>query len=422
MRQLANSKFICFVCGILLALFASLALSLLIPQKAYAQAINDLSTLNLEGASKQAMPNDAVREVADELTLSTARSQVIQSIGDASYQKNKSMIEDRILKNTSRFIPSVNPGAPLKQKDGSWKVPVQLRLSNASLKKVLMENGLVAASSGAASVLPLIAVIDRAKSTALRWWMGENRSAEQKSLIPLINLLHQKLAEEFQKQSVVFTKPSQERIVSLPETLKLERPASAELTAIGNYFKSSMIAKGDVRILPSPAAGIGSVQIKIQVLQTNAPDRIIAEVARDFTSDPHAPSVEAGLRTRALVEFASLAKDLAAQVQIALQRGAAGTNFLSLAVRGPLSPLQQSAFKNAFVQSVHEARDVKERLYERGQVTYEVDFSGDATQFANRIKSLRLPGFQMQVPEGQAGARLLTVDIRSTEASSNNEP
>ncbi len=417
-----NSKFFCFVCGILLALFASLALSLLIPQKAYAQAINDLSTMNLEGVSKQTLPNDAVREVTEALTISTARSQVVRSIGEASYRKNKSMIEDKILKNPSRFIPFINPGAPLKQRDGSWIVSVEMKLSNASLKKILLESGLVAASNSLVSVLPLIAVVDRAKSTSLRWWLGDVKSPEQKLNVPMINLLHSKLAEEFQKQSLAFTKPSSEQIASIPESLRLERPASAELTAIGNFFKSSLIAKGDIRILPSPAAGTGAVQVKIQVVQTSAPDRVIAEVSRDFTSDPHAPSVEVGLRTRAAAEFATMAKDLAAQVQSASQKGSVGTNFLSLAVRGPLTPLQQSAFKNAFVQAVREARDVKEHLYERGQVTYEVDYSGDANQFANRMKALRLDGFQLQVPDGQAGARLLTVDIRATEASFSDEP
>ena len=100
------------------------------------------------------------------------------------------------------------------------------------------------------------------------------------------------------------------------------------------------------------------------------------------------------------------------QVQAAWQRGTVGTNYLSLAVRGSLNSNEQAAFKSEFAHAVREARDLKERSFERDQVTYEVDYSGDINQFANRLKSVKLAGFDLKIPNGQAGARLITVDVR----------
>jgi hypothetical protein len=244
----------------------------------------------------------------------------------------------------------------------------------------------------------------------MRWWMGDEKDPSFKFLLGLESLLHSKLAEEIQKQNLVFNKPPTANELQIPQNLMIERPSAQDLSALGAYFKSAMLARGDVRVVPSNVAGAGTVVVKIQVVQAAAPDRVIAEVVREFTSDPHAPSLELGLRNKAVSEFAALAKDLSAQVQAAWQRGTVGTNFISLAVRGAMNPQQQAAFKTEFVRTVHEVRDLKERMFEHDQVTYEADFAGDENQFANRLRSLKLPGFDLHVA-GDSD-RTITLDVR----------
>ncbi len=412
--KIAHTKFVCFVCGILLALFASLALlSLIVPQKAYAQRLSDLSTVKVDGVSKETQPSDAIREVSTWALATTAHDRVVEVVGEQSYQKNKAAIDQKIIKQSAKFIPFVNPGEPARQRDGSWRIPIELKISGTTLRKMLLENGFVGSAAGAANILPLIAFTDRTRALSLRWWMGDEKNADQKSLSLLETLLHAKLAEEIQKQNLVFTKPpAPEQISEIPNGLRIERPSSSDISAIGAYFKSAMIARGDVRLLPSTTAGAVQVSVKIQVVQVNAPDRVIAEVMREFSTDPHAASVEAGLRAKAGSEFASLARDLSSQVQVAWQRGTVGTNFLTLTVRGALTPAEQSAFKTEFARALREARDLKERLFERDQVTYEVDYSGDPNQFANRLLTLKLVGFEVKVPPGQSGSRAIAVDVQ----------
>jgi hypothetical protein len=415
-QHAAHSKFICLVCGILLVLFMSLALISVAPSIAEAQRVGDLSTVTVDGVSRESAPSDAVKEATAWAVLSTAREQVIEVLGAATFEKNKAAIEKKIIKQSTRFIPFVNPGSPVEQKDGSWKVPVELKVSQASLRKILLDEGFVGTTangtSSAASILPLVAFTDRTKTVSLRWWMGDEKGADQKYLVSLENMLHAKLADEIQKQNLVLTKPpTQEANFELPQNLQIERPSSQDLSALAAYFKVAMIARGDVRVVPSNVAGAGTVTVKIQVVQATAPDRVIAEVVREFTSDPHAPSMEAGVRNKAVSEFAALSKDLAIQVQAAWQRGTVGTNFVSLAVRGALNPQEQTAFKTAFVRNVHEVRDLKERMFEHELVTYEADFSGDAAQFANRMRALKLAGFDIRVG-ADTGSRVITLDVK----------
>lgn len=440
-KRAARSKFICLICGILLMLFMSLALITVAPSTAQAQRVSDLSTVTVDGVSRQASPTDAVKEAAAWALITTAREQVIEVLGEAAYQKNKAALEKKVIKQSTRFIPLVNPGEPTEQKDGSWKVPVELKVSQNSLRKILLDEGFVGTSTNgggsAASILPLIAFTDRTRTISLRWWMGDDRTLESKPLLPLQTILHAKLAEEIQKQNLQFVMPPTSMPVpvaptakvaagakavppvvmafELPQNLQIERPSSQDVSAIGAYFKSAMIARGDIRLVPSNIAGAGTVTVKIQVVQSTAPDRVIAEVVREFTSDPHAPSMDIGIRNKAVSEFAALAKDLSAQVQAAWQRGTVGANFISLAVRGLLNPVQQAAFKTAFVRTFHEVRDLKERMFEHDLVTYEADFSGDTGQFASRMRSIKLAGFEVKVADG-GGGRTITLDVKPTDS------
>ncbi len=413
LKKLSRSKFFCFVCGILLVLFMSLSLLTMGSSEAQAQRVSDLETVTVEATSKQASPSDATKEAATWAAMQTAREHVIEILGQASYDKNKAAIGQKILRQTNRFIPVVNPGAPVEQKDKSWKVPVELKISSNSLRKLLVDEGFFGQSGetavNPASILPLITFTDRTKTQSMRWWMGDERNPELKFLTSLEQLMHARLGEEITKQQLVFTKVP---TADVPQNLKIERPSAQDFSALGNYFKSAMIARGDVRVMPSNMAGAGQVTVKIQVAQAATPDRTIAEVVREFTSDPHAPSVEAGLRAKASTEFAALAKDLAAQVQAAFQRGTVGTNYITLSVRGALNPQQQTAFKTAFVRTVHEVRDLKERVFERDLVMYEADYAGDLASFETRLKGLRLAGFDLRVA-GQNGERGMVLDVRA---------
>jgi hypothetical protein len=393
-------------------LFMSLSLLTIGSPRAEAQRVSDLQTVTVNAISKQASPTDAVKDAANSALMQIARARVIEILGESSFEKNKAALNQKIFRQTTRFIPFVNPGEPVEQKDKSWKVPVELRISTSSLRKLLVDEGFFGQGTDTAvnpaSILPLITFTDRTKTQSMRWWMGDEKQPELKFLVGLERLMRARLEEEIVKQQLVFTKPP---AADIPQNLQIERPSTQDLSAFGAYFKSAMIARGDVRIMPSSVAGAGTITVKIQVMQAAQPDRVIAEVVREFTSDPHAPSLEAGLRSKANVEFAALSKDLASQVQVAWQRGTVGTNFITLAVRGSLNPQQQTAFKIAFVRAVHEVRDLKERLFERELVTYEADYAGDLAAFENRLRALKLAGFDLRVA-GQDGERGITLDVR----------
>lgn len=377
---------------------------------------SDLQTVSVEGTSKAEMPGVASREITSAAIERVAREQAMDALGKERYTQNKVLVEKQIVKQATRFIPFANAAEPTKQPDGSWKASVEVKVSRSSLMRMLTDSGLGGRGVvTSANVLPLIAITDRTKTATYRWWMAETLTPEQKSLAPLANYLNQQMATEFEKQKIAFVAPPQST-ANLPDIVKTDKPQAAEYTAIGGFFKTSMLAKGDVRIMTNKdVSGSALVTIKIQVIESASPDRIVAEITREFGTDPLAASIDAGVRAKAPQEFAALAKDLASQVQVAWQRGVVGTNYMRLAVRSQMNPVQQAEFKAALQRTIREIKDVKERVFDRGMVTYEIDYAGDAQAFSTRFKGVQMPGFDVRLAQVEGAGTTVMLDVRAVQ-------
>ncbi|MES2965844.1 MAG: hypothetical protein V4760_18330, partial [Bdellovibrionota bacterium] len=189
-----------------------------------------------------------------------------------------------------------------------------------------------------------------------------------------------------------------------PTALRSERPSQSDLVAITEHLKMSMVAKGDVRVTESKSAPNSfDVEVKIQVVQP-ATNRAIAEVSRQFTTEPG--SSTSVIRAKAASEFPEISKDLATQVMDAWQRGTLNANLVKLAVVGTLTPRQMADFKAGILKSVTEVKSLKERVFDRGEVTFEADVSGDAKSVAERLKNVQIAGFPARNEPGGGGFSL----------------
>jgi hypothetical protein len=387
------------VIAVLFSLFAS----------HFALAQEDLLTVKLDGISKAATPAQATRDVQASLMQKTAREQVIAVLGDKRYNKNKPLIESKIVRQSAKFIPFVNPGLPVQQPDGSFKVPVELKISLASLRKMVSEAGFLNDSEGPATIFPMVTFVDRSKALTTRWWMGLDRDDTHKFLNQTERTFYEKLQAELSGQGFHLIKPLETQASPLPEMYRVERPSQADAALLGEYYRASMILKGDVRFREARDAAntyIGSV--KLQVVQS-ASGRMVAEVSREFTTD--AGQFETVMRAKLNAELPDIAKDLAVQVLEAWQRGTINANLVRLAVRGTMNPKQLNEFKGALQRGVREMKGLKERSFERGQVVFEVDYAGDAASLAERLKTLQIPSFDTRL--ASSSEQGLTMDVKA---------
>jgi hypothetical protein len=374
-----------------------------------AQAQSELQSVTAEGVSHAETASAAAAEIQKKVTEDTAREQVIELIGEKRYTKSKVLVENRIVHQAVKFMPFVQPSNPVKLPDGSWKMSLELRISQASLRKMVLDAGLLSDTAGAASIVPLIGFNDRTRGVSVHWWMGEERDEAHKFLNQLSHDFYDRLQVEFTHQGFHMIRPMGMQASTLPEAFRAERIGVAELKSVSEYFNSPLAMRGDVRIKAAKEQNQSyTVTVRLQVLQTTA-NRTIGEISRSFDTDNGV--LEAVVRNKLASETPEIAKDLVSQVLDAWQRGTMNANMVKMAVKGSLTPRQLTDFKQSFMKQIHEVKSLHERLFEPGEVVFEVDYSGAGTQLAEQMKSVQIPGFATSlVTNADQG---LVVQVRS---------
>ncbi len=374
------------------------------------RAQDGLTTITVEGSSKAESPAAASRAIVQSMTTSVARQQVLDIVGEKAYQKNKSLIENRIVKEAYKFIPFVTPvGAPVAR-GNSYKMQVQLRVAVDSLRQMVIDSGLLFDTEGPAAILPMVSLVDRVRGQEYRWWVGQKEAPGQAFIRQASRDLHQALFREFNRQGFYVIRPTTAGLMGvIPDVYRAERHRPEDLRFLGELYNAQMIVRGDIRFRESTdIAGGYQIAIKISAVQA-ANARSVGEVTRNFEIE--AGAFETVARAKLQTALADVAKDLGVQVVDAWAKGALGSNLMRLSLRGKLSPRQLGSFKTQMLKHVREVKSVRERIIEADGVTFEIDYAGQAQQFSDRFKSLILPGFAMR-HAGSSGNGV-TMDIKA---------
>lgn len=359
--------------------------------------IDDLITITTEGASQATSSVEASKEIQAKAIAEVVRERVRDILGEKRFQKNKSVIESKIVRQSAKFIPFINTSTPVRQEDGSWRMKIELKLSSASLHKMILEAGLLNDAESSAAILPMISFVDRQKSGSLRWWMGEPKSESTALLSRVSQDFHEALQVEFSRQGFHVIKPQGRRFSPIPNAFQVERPGSREYKFLSDFFQAPMILKGDVRIKeihePIHAAVCA---IKLQVVQAQT-GRTVAEMSRQIEADIGSGNYDTVIANKLAAELPEVAKDLASQVYEVWQRGTLNTNQIRLAIRSSLTPKQLTNFKSGLMGQVQQVKSLRERLFDGSGVQFEVDYSGETDTLIDRLKALHLQGFETRV-------------------------
>ena len=362
-------------------------------QKTFGQNNEDeLLTISSEGISKATSQVEATREIQSKAISGTARDQVIEMIGDKRYAKNKSLVESRIVREATKFIPFVQPGDIVKLPDGSWKMKVDLRVSVGSLRKMVIDTGLLTDADTPVTILPMIAFTDRVKAVSYRWWMGDARDESRKSVMEWARVVQQGLHKELMHQGFHLQLPLTGTLSNaIPPVFRVDRASSQDLKQLGEYLGISMALRGDVRVKDSKeAVGGWQIQVRLEVVPVSG-GRTVAEISRTFETDPG--PAELMVKRKLEKEISEMSKDLSAQVLDAWTRGTLAATTLRLAVKGSLSPKQLNDFRTQFTKALRDVKAMRERLFEPGRVVFEIDYAASPEEFRDRLKSIAMPGF-----------------------------
>lgn len=377
----------------------------LISSNSFAQGFDDeLLPITEEGSSKATSQVEAQREIQGKLISGVARSQVIEIIGEKRYQKNRTMVENRIVREAAKFIPFVQPGDIQKQPDGTWKMKVDLKLSVGSLRKMVIDTGLLSDADTPVTVMPMITFTDRMKAVSYRWWMGDSQDEVRKPLVEWSRALENQLHRELMKQGFHLLLPLEGTVSNqLPQPFRVDRASSQDLKMIGDYLGISMVVRGDVRVKDSrELPGAWQIQVKLEVIPVQG-GRTVAEISRTLETDSGPAAIV--VKKKLEKESGDLARDLSTQVFEAWTRGTLAATTLKLAVKGNLTPKQLGEFRTQLLKSkaMRDIKAIRERLFEPGQVTYEIDYAASPEDFREKLKSLELSTFHEKFVQ-EAGA------------------
>jgi hypothetical protein len=346
-----------------------------------------------EGQSNQKNPVAARQEITAQGTEKVSADLIKEIIGEAKYNRNKAMIQSKIIKNSARYVPFSKPGEIEPLTPEGFKMNVTLKVSVEDLQALLLENGLFYESDSTPIVLPAVRIKDRVNSKTFAWWT-DPQAGQKAFLFKEGRGLEENLKSAFLKHNFYLLKPENFRFAEvLPESLKGESIRLDEWQLIAQKFGAQILVDGELVISKSQERSDANT-IALRMTATQVMNgRVIAEVSRQFETDPGPFEQVVDRKLKEVLE--STSQDLASQVLDAWQKGSLGASLYRLTIRGRLPLQQQEAFKEALKSKVREVKNVRERLISSDQLVFEVDSALGPKELAQKANEIDFAGLKI---------------------------
>lgn len=349
------------------------------------------------GVSKETNPQVAKRVIQDEAAQKVSEEIIQELIGNDRFLKNKTLIQNKIIRNSARYIPFTKPSA-LTQSADEFKMSVAMKVSLKDLKQMLQDSSLLNENEAVPVVLPLVSWQDRVEGRSYRWWLPLDKNP-QGFLVKEGRLLEEALRGAFQKNNFYLIKPIEAGLAaSVPADFQNEKVSGEDAQFFVQFFNAPVVVDGQVNLTKGERNNF-RIEIKMTALQVSN-GRAIADVSRRFDTDGGSFENAIDKKLREVLE--GTANDLAVQVMDAWQRGSVGTSVIRLTIQGrqPLPVLE--GVKEKIRSQLTQVKNIRERLVSADSVSFEVDTSVPASELVGKLETLDLDGKKLsRVSEGQ---------------------
>lgn len=324
--------------------------------------------------------------------LTTGLDQVLHPlirglVGESAFNKNKSLIQTKVIRNYSRFIPTLRT-SDLVQKDAEYIQTLTFKISINDLRAILAENGLLQEGTGVPVLLPVVRIEDRMRGQKYSWWTGSSTSAPEAE--KMARLLEETLSDAFLKNSFMSLRPIRfEWSGFVPENLRYESPDKKELAKFASALGAQIVIIGEMTMQAQEAGKELQLQIRIEAIHGQT-GRTVGEVVRvlKFENkgaagvDPH----------RVSSQLQEVAADLSLQVFEASQRGTLSAESYRLTLAGHLNSKQAENFKEQLRSLVPEIRSIKERKISFEERSFDVESTDKLESLSEKLKKAGFTG------------------------------
>ncbi len=373
-----------------------------------AQVLEEYSHL---GVSENSSRAEARQEILDQAVAEASFKAMGQILGEDRLEKNRQLLEERIVPNSSRYVMLVRPGAMTSTPSG-FQMPVQMQISRANLEALLLEQGLLYQIDGPPTLLPMLAVVDRVSGQSFHWWVQAEENSSSSLSQQLFRAYQSQLKAQLQGIGFLLLDPLAGRFAeSTPAAFRaLESPPTEDYIFMSRYHNSQLVLRGQIGVRAvRQRSETYRVDFRLAALHANN-GRVVAEVVRSFESEPgNFPQVV----TSSFADMARRAnQDLVSQIHDSWRSGTFGANLVKLSFRGSLTPPQINDLKRSFLSEIRDLKTMRERMFEPGQISFESDTSLSAEQLAAVIRQQAFRGFHLDILEVAAQGIVLSVQPR----------
>jgi len=370
----------------------ALWLALFCSTPVWAQEILDLT---VEGTSQTDDKNIARQEIFDKVINETSLNYIRDLIGAQKLEKNRSLIQNKVLKNSNKYVLFIK-GTPLPAAASETKLNVSLKLSLKNLESLLLEEGLLYKTEGPPRVIPFVTFVDRTHGQTFIWW--QERTSAPTILNDVAGLFFRKLKESLSKTGFYCMDPMKAPVAQAwPPFLRLESIGFEESQIAAELMNAQMVIRGQMVVDSSKVRNDAfRLDWKLTALQVGN-GRVIGEVIRSYETESGNFNHVVTKKVSEVTE--KMAADLSTQLSEAWKSGTFGSNLIRLSVRGPLDYMQLQTLKKSIQEQVKEVRTLKERLFEPGQIVFEVDATTNAQGLKQAFQGKKFAQFKVEVQD-----------------------
>lgn len=367
-------------------LFARLVTSLFLTVSVFSPAFAQTEAMvekTYTGTLDEEDPQVVRRKVQADAFEKVSEEVIQELIGVERFNKNKSLIKNKIVKNSSRYIPFTKP-SEVKLENGKSTMSLSMKVSLKDLKQLLQSNGLLNDNDSVPIVLPMITIQDKIAGDSYRWWnrkdSGSGFSMKEGRLI------ESQLKSSFSYNGFHLLSATEGNLgEQVPSEYKSDRPSSEDLEFLSQRFNAPVLLDGTVTVSESENKGQFVIEIKLTAFQvSNA--RTIADISRRFEAS--GKSYEAAVDKKLASVFESAANDLAVQIADVWQRGAIGTSIVGITLYGRQNIKALEEFKGKVSGQIPQVKSIRERLISSDAMSYEVDTNLSSRELAAKLNGI----------------------------------
>ncbi len=352
----------------------------------------------IEVESEEPNATLAKRELIGKAIDKASEELIREIIGEAKYIRNHSLIQNKIIKNSARFVPLTRPGE-LQAKEVGFKLSVNMRVSQEDLQAMLLEYGLFYESDSTPILLPVVSIVDKISGRSWGWWL--EREVSKADLQKISRSIEIGLKNSFWKNNFYVIRPQSFRYREmLPRAedktfLNLSMGnGNPDWVELADIWNAQILVQGEISLTKNKQHN-ESYLINIHLVANQVQNgRSIAEVVRQYETESGRAELVIDQKLKEVIEPVS--QDLASQVFEAWQKGTIGSNLFKIAIKGQV-PLQlQDNLKKNIKSQVHEIKNIKERLISMDEFVLEVDTNITPKDMQKKLPRLSFDGYSLK--------------------------